>query len=289
MTRPPTSAAHVLPVPGAALHFEVRGTGPLLLISQSGEGDADRSTDLVDHLVADYTVVTYDRRGLSRSTLTDTTRPGTLAEHADDVHRLLAALTDKPALMLGCSLGAVIGLHVAVRHPGQLSTLIAHEPVAPRLLRPAERAQHERELLDLQRLYRDRGLSAALPRIAAALGIDPANQDIEADLTPQPMTPQRIANFDVFIGHDLTAIVREPLEVADIAALTDIRIVPAVGRTTPHTVFDYRCAQALATLLTTHVTEFPGGHNGNTTHPNAYATTLRHALDHGAGLNRTVS
>lgn len=249
-------------------------------ISQSGEGDANRSTDLVDHLAADYTVVTYDRRGLSRSTLTDPTRPGTLPDHADDVHRLLATLTDEPALMLGCSLGAVIGLHLAVRHPGQVSTLIAHEPVAPWLLPPAERAHHERELQDLQLAYRDGGLATALRQIAAVLGIDPANQDVEPDLTPQPMTSQRIANFDIFITHDFTAIVQDALNVGDIAALTDIRIVPAAGHTTPRTVFDYRCAEELAALLGTPLTEFPGGHNGNTSHPKAYAHQLRRALHH---------
>jgi len=277
-----TTTTGALPVPGATLYYEVRGTGPLLLISQSGEGDANRSTDLVDHLTADYTVVTYDRRGLSRSTLTDPTRPGTLPDHADDAHRLLAALTDQPALMLGCSLGAVIGLHLAVRHPGQISTLIAHEPVAPWLLPPAERAHHEGELLELQHTYRDGGLAAALPRIAAVLGIDPVNQDVEPNLTPQPMTPQRIANFDVFIKHDFTAVVQDAFDVSDIAALTDTRVVPAAGRTTPRTVFDYRCAQELATLISTDLAEFPGGHNGNTTHPKAYATQLRRAL-HSAG------
>ena len=30
----------LLPVPGASLYYEVRGSGPVLLISQSGEGDA---------------------------------------------------------------------------------------------------------------------------------------------------------------------------------------------------------------------------------------------------------
>jgi len=282
MTRTPTTTAGTLPVPGATLYYEVRGTGPLLVISQSGEGDANRSTDLVDHLAADHTVVTYDRRGLSRSTLTDPARPGTLPEHADDVHRLLAALTDQPAHMLGCSLGAVIGLHLAVRHPGQISTLIAHEPVAPWLLPPAERAHHERELLDLQQTYRDGGLSAALPRIAAVLGIDPTHQDVEPDLTPQPLTPRRIANFDVFIKHDFTAVVRDVLDAGEVAALTGLRIVPATGHTTPRTVFDYRCAQELAALLGTGLAEFPGGHNGNTTHPGAYAAQLRRVL-HNAG------
>jgi len=177
--------------------------------------------------------------------------------------------------MLGCSLGAVIGLHLAHRHPGQVGTLVAHEPVAPWLLPPAERAHHEQELVDIQETYRVDGLSAAFAEIAKALGIDPANQDTEPGLTPQPMTPQRIANFDTFIRHDFTAVRQDALDLADIAAHAGTRIVPVAGRTTPRAVFDYRCAQELARHLGTDLIEFPGGHNGNTTHPGAYAAQLR--------------
>uniref|UniRef100_UPI002F90D7BE alpha/beta fold hydrolase n=1 Tax=Streptomyces sp. NBC_00998 TaxID=2903712 RepID=UPI002F90D7BE len=67
-------------------------------------------------------VLTYDRRGLSRSRLEEPGRTTSLAEHAEDVHRLLAVVTDEPALMLGCSMGALIGLHVAARYPEQSST-----------------------------------------------------------------------------------------------------------------------------------------------------------------------
>ncbi|GAA5192245.1 alpha/beta hydrolase [Rugosimonospora acidiphila] len=286
----------MLPVPGARLYYEVRGTGPLLLISQSGEGDAERSTDLVDHLAADFTVLTYDRRGLSRSTLDDPARPATLPEHADDVYRLVADLADEPVAMLGCSIGAVIGLHLAVRHPGRIATLVAHEPVAPWLLPPAERAHHEAELRAIQQTYRAGGLPAAFAQIAQVLGIDPVNQEVEPDLMPQPMTPQRVANFDRFIRHDFTAVVRDALDpvrvsgiagandaagiagASDHAGSTGIRVVPAAGRTTPRSVFDHRCAQELALLLDTELVEFPGGHNGNTTHPAAYAAQLRRVL-----------
>lgn len=267
-----------LAVRGATLHYQVRGTGPVLLISQSGEGDADRSNDLVAQLADSYTVVTYDRRGLSRSRLDDPDRGVTMAEHADDVHRLLAALTDAPALMLGCSLGAVIGLHVAVAHPEQIRTLVAHEPVAPRLLPDDRRARHEHELAELQDLYRRAGLAATLPEIARTLGIDPASTDREPGLTPQPMTAQRAANFDHFIRHDFTAIVHDTLDTAALDAVRS-RVVPATGRTTPRTVFDRLAAAALATLLGREVHEAPGGHNGNTTHPRAYARWLRQILD----------
>lgn len=272
-----TSTRYLLRVPGATLYYEVRGTGPLLLISQSGEGDAGRSADLAGRLAGDHTVVTYDRRGLSRSTLDDPAQGVTLAQHADDVHRLLAELTDRPVPMLGCSLGASIGLHLISRHPEQVSTLVAHEPVTPRLLPADQRAHHERELREIQHVHRREGLRPALAMIADVLGIDPANPDAEPGLTSQPMTPRRVADFAFFIEHDVTAVLRDTL---DVAALRDAptRVVPAAGRTTPHTVFDRTCAAALAGLRGTPLREFPGGHNGNTTHPRAYATALLAAL-----------
>ncbi|MEV8631164.1 alpha/beta hydrolase [Streptosporangium sp. NPDC051023] len=269
--------AGTLPVPGADLYYEVRGTGPVLLISQSGEGDAGRSVDLVDRLTEDHTVVTYDRRGLSRSRLADPAQAVTMEEHADDVHRLLAFLTGEPVLMLGCSLGAVIGLHLAVRHPGQVSTLIAHEPVAPRLLPDAEGVHHERELREVQDVYRRDGLAAVIKEVARVLGINPADQETEPGLTQHPFTPERIANFGFFIERDFDAIVADTLNVAEVKN-TPTRVIPAAGRTTPRTVFDYRCAQELADLVGVALEEFPGGHNGNLTHPRAYAARVRALL-----------
>jgi pimeloyl-ACP methyl ester carboxylesterase len=272
-----TTTSGRLRVPGAHLYYEVRGTGPLLLISESGDGDARRSVDLAGQLAEHYTVVTYDRRGLSRSALDDPDQAVTLADHAEDVDHLLATLTGEPVLMLGISLGAAIGLHLTARHPGRLSTLIAFEPVAPWLLPAAERAKHEREIAGVQDLYRRAGLAATFKEVAKVLGIDPASPDAEPGRTPQAMTPQRIANFGFFVERDFTAIIDG---VLPLAALTDTttRILPATGRATPRTVFDYRCAQELARVLHTETAELPGGHNGNLTHPRAWAAHLRRIL-----------
>ncbi|MYR41575.1 alpha/beta hydrolase [Streptomyces sp. SID5910] len=266
----------LLHVDGATVHFEQRGDGPLLFISQSGEGDARRTTDLVDALTDDFTVLTYDRRGLSRSVLDDPERPVTMADHADDAHRLLAHVADGPALMLGCSFGAVIGLHLAAHHGEQLDTLIAHEPVAPWLL-DSEADAHRRELAELQELFATGGLTAALPAIAASLGIDPANADTEPDLTPQPMDEQRRTNFAHFITTEFTALRADP-GCRDHLATTTTRILPAAGRTTPATVFDHQAAHRLGAVLDRPVLTLPGGHNGNTTHPRAWAAQLRTTL-----------
>ncbi|MFE6974423.1 alpha/beta fold hydrolase [Streptomyces sp. NPDC057682] len=267
----------LLATDGATLHYEVRGSGPLLLISQSGEGDADRSTDLVDRLVDRYRVVTYDRRGLSRSPLTHPEHDVTMEQHTDDVHRLLGALTDEPALMLGCSMGAAIGLHLAVSHPGQLRALVAHDPVTPSLLPPRQRAQHVAELAHLQSVYREGGLKAAFPAIAAVLGIDPAHQDTEPDLTPMPLTPRRLADFDFFIGQDFTAVIGAEL-AAEALRDSPVRIVAARGCTTNPSVFVGQCARQLGELVGHAPVPFPGGHNGNTTHPRAYAARLQEVL-----------
>ncbi|WP_327634798.1 alpha/beta hydrolase [Kribbella sp. NBC_00482] len=261
----------MIDVPGAVLHYQLEGNGPLLLISQSGEGDADRSTDLVRQLADDYTVLTYDRRGLSRSKVDE---PGaTIADHADDVHRLLLHVTDEPVAMLGCNLGAVIGLHLTVKHPTQLHTLVAHEPIAPWLL--PDPKLHRDELTELRAQYLANGLQATIPAIVRSLGIDPSNG--EPGRTDFPMDANRLANFDYFIRHDFTAAADDDLDPAALSS-TGVRIIPAAGTTTPRTVFDYQCAEALAELSGQDLQTFPGGHNGNLSHPKAYAQRLREVL-----------
>jgi pimeloyl-ACP methyl ester carboxylesterase len=251
-----------------------------LLVSQSGEGDANRSDAMVDHLLDGYTVVTYDRRGLSRSVLDGPGSGATLDEHVDDVHRLLAELTDRPARMLGCSMGAVIGLRLAARHPGQLSVLVAHEPAIPGLLPEPEQRRTHAELDEMRATFERDGWIAGVRRIGELLGIDPARQETEPGARLAPLDASREANFDFFIRHDALTMRQADLTPAELDALKagPVRIVPAAGLTTPRTVFDYRCAQELAAGLGAGLTHFPGGHNGNLTHPKGFAEVLRGVL-----------
>jgi hypothetical protein len=72
-----------LHVAGATLFYRVRGSGPTLLILPGGDGDADTTKTLCDELVDHYTVVTYDRRGLSRSTIDGPVESLTLGTHSE--------------------------------------------------------------------------------------------------------------------------------------------------------------------------------------------------------------
>ena len=57
----------ILEVPGARLYYETHGSGPLMLMVPGANGEADIFKMVREHLAAHYTVVTYDRRGFSRS------------------------------------------------------------------------------------------------------------------------------------------------------------------------------------------------------------------------------
>ncbi|WP_034590388.1 alpha/beta fold hydrolase [Hamadaea tsunoensis] len=263
-------------VEGARIHYQVTGAGPVLLISQSGEGDADRSVDLVRSLAGEFTVVTYDRRGLSRSVVTDPGLPITLRRHAADAAAVVRAVTDKPVLMLGLSLGAAVGLHMLHAYAGTVRTLIAHEPIAVRFLAADQERIARDKLASVRVAYETGGWRAAAGRVAAVLGIDPRDQATEPGVTAFPFTDQRAANFEFFLTADLDAALADTLTPADVAR--DAPVIPAVGERSPADGFDYLAGLALADRLGRPAESFPGGHNGNLTHPRAFAERVRELL-----------
>src|SRR5262245_50305875 len=107
-----------LKVPGATIYYEVRGSGPLLLMVPGSPADAAAFAGIADALADRYTVVTYDQRGTSRSSL-DGPPPENLPieDLGADAHRLLAFFTSEPAYVLGCSGGAITGLDLVARYP----------------------------------------------------------------------------------------------------------------------------------------------------------------------------
>ena len=126
-----------LKVPGASLYYEVRGSGPVLLLICGGIYDAEGFAGLAERLAADRTVVTYDRRGNSRSPLSGPPADLIVEEQADDAYRLLGAVgvtEDEPADVFGNSSGAEIALELAARYPGMVRTVVAHEPPVFELL-----------------------------------------------------------------------------------------------------------------------------------------------------------
>lgn len=265
----------MLRVPGASLHYRKRGSGPLLLILQGGDGDAGGSNGIADHLADYYTVVTYDRRGLSHSKIDNSTENLRLETHTDDVHYLLAALTAEPVFVFGASLGALMGLDLAARFPEQVRTLVAHEPPATQLLPDAERTRAIQDQEEVEETFRREGIAAAMQRFVAIAGLNFEDREPDIEL-PRP-GPERAANLKFFLTHDAPAVRLYRLDPAALLAVRN-KIVVAAGRTSGARLA-HKCAKALAKLLGTEIVEFPGGHAGFVTHPRAFATKLREVFE----------
>lgn len=268
----------LIDVPGAKLFYRIRGSGPLLLTIQGGGGDADGSDALADALADRYTVVGYDRRGLSRSPAGDPAQPPGIAVHSDDASRLLSALTGRPAFVFGSSIGALIGLDLATAHPDQVRLLVAHEAALASLLDEPGRSQLRALNHDVDDTFRREGLLPAMRKLLATAGGfgDDPEPEVPRVMPAGERAAQHAANMRFFLANDAPAAHRyEP----DLTALTAAAasIVPAAGELSRGSL-PYQCAQALARRLGRPLTEFPGGHSGYAQRPRAFAEALHQAF-----------
>ncbi|MFD6533086.1 alpha/beta fold hydrolase [Streptomyces sp. NPDC060184] len=275
-----------LRVPGASLHYEVRGRGPLLLLVPGGTGGAASFDGIADELAAEYTVVAHDPRGIGRSTLDDPAAEQRVAEHADDALRLLELLSPgEPARVAGVSSGAIAALHLLTAHPGRVERVVAHEPPVVEVLPDA--AEHRAFLARVSETFRTRGLMPAMAVFAAGLskdgradGADTAAGEREVRAEPLPPTGARaertMAGLPFFVGRVVPAFMSYAPDVHRLAAVAD-RLVLACGEDArgelPH-----RSAAALAERIGQEPLYFPGGHLGPVTHPAGFAAALRKAL-----------
>lgn len=110
------------------LHHEVRGAGAPVVFISGASGDAGHFGRAAERLADEFTAVTFDRRGCSRSRSAAAPGPMKIDEQADDVAALIGELGIAPAVVFGTSGGGNIALGLIARHPGVLRAAIIHEP-----------------------------------------------------------------------------------------------------------------------------------------------------------------
>src|SRR5579859_5541566 len=112
---------------GASIVYDALGSGPMLLTIAGGGGDAFRYAALARLLGDTYTVVSYDRRGNSRSTGADSADLD-MAQSARDAAAVIRAAGAERAYVFGNSGGASIGLKLAEDMPECIAGMVVHEP-----------------------------------------------------------------------------------------------------------------------------------------------------------------
>jgi pimeloyl-ACP methyl ester carboxylesterase len=265
-----------LNVPGANLYYEVRGSGPVLLMMPGGPADATAFRSIAGELARDYTVVTYDPRGLSRSKLESPLDEEQIVEvFADDVHRLLAAVTKEKADVFASSGGAVIALELAAHHSDQLKTVVSHEPPSPTLQPdPA----HVRSVMEeITATYRTAGLMPAVQIFSDLIRSGPPPSP-EGEPTPEMREDmaRMQGNMDLFFGPYVLAIARYEPDYAAVKAAS-CRIVAGVGDESRGELA-HDGGLGLAKRLGRQAVVFPGGHGGFGSHVAEFAARLREVL-----------
>jgi pimeloyl-ACP methyl ester carboxylesterase len=259
----------MIDTPGARQYFEIRGSGPVLIIVGSPMASRDFAP-LAEALASDHTVVTLDPRGISRSTLDDPAEASTVDQRADDVIAILDALGVQTADLFGSSGGAVTGLAVVARHPGRIGTLIAHEPPLLELLPDA--AEQRASTDEIVAIFHSHGVGAAFARFMGNAGFEPGEDGPPPSENPE----QDAADGARFFSVDLQATTRYTIDLAALAA-SETRVVVGLGAESGGLV-TARTSAALAESLQVETTGFPGDHGGFMFAPQRFAEVVRAAL-----------
>jgi pimeloyl-ACP methyl ester carboxylesterase len=264
--------AATLQVPGARLHYEVRGQGSLVVLV-GAPMDAAAFAPLADLLAADHTVLTTDPRGINRSRVDDPDQDSTPQLRAGDLSRLLDHLGAGPATVLGSSGGAVTALALAQAQPARVRAVIAHEPPLNELLEDREQVRARTE--DIIATY----LAGDVPR-AWAKFLALANIVLPESALQQmyggERDPQQVADEHFWFAREMRGTTRwQP----DLAALRSAgtRVVVGLGAGSAGQICD-RTSRALAAALGTEPAIFPGGHIGFVEDPARFAAKLRDFL-----------
>jgi pimeloyl-ACP methyl ester carboxylesterase len=286
------TTTHMLETAEASIAYDVHGPlptadgrPPLLMIAQPM--DASGFGALASHFT-DRTVVTYDPRGLGRSTRSDGRVDHSPTVQTNDVHAVIEALGAGPVEMFASSGGAVTALALVAAYPDDVITLVAHEP--PLIPALPDAAAAERARAGIRDAYEAKGSGAGMAAFIAmgswrgeftdAYFAQPA-----ADPVAFGMSTEDDGSRDDPLLSDRSWAVSSYRPDVDALAAAPTRIVIAVGEESEG-VFTGRTAVATAELLGQQATVFPshhggflGGEFGYAGQPEAFARKLRAVLD----------
>lgn len=255
----------VIRVGSAEIYHEVRGQGPAILFVSGATGDAGHWERVVGNLARDHTVVTYDRRGNSRSPKPEGWAVTTAGEQADDAAGLIDALGLAPATVVGNSGGAIIGLSLLMRHPRLLRSVILHEPPLLSVL-----ADPDAVLSQIQ-LIAETGMAEGGPCGAARAFLGFAAGDAVKLL--DPVTYERMtSNGEVLFGIEFGALESyRPTDEELAANAVPSRVLLGVDSAP----FFGEAARWLAARLGQDVIPAPGAHVPMMSHPDELAELVR--------------
>lgn len=114
IARPETVGARV-EVNGMQMYYETSGDGDPLIVLHGAYMNIQTMGEIIPVLARSRQVIAVEMQGHGRTT--DIDRPITYPDLADDVAAFMEAIDVEKADVFGYSMGAAVGLQLAIRHP----------------------------------------------------------------------------------------------------------------------------------------------------------------------------
>lgn len=283
----------------------MEGHGPALVLISGGGGDAGAYADVAGLLAADFQVISYDRRGNSRSGTVGAGDPVHPAAQAEDLLAVLDSRRLSSAMVFGSSGGALIALELIARHPDRISAAIVHEPPAVGVLEPG--SPERTELTRIHRLGVEKGPMRAFAAFGAMTMTDPpwllrspVGQSVLARASRaalvadglirrltgrQPSTLTRmLQNVELLIMRELPELCLHSSPEIEALRASTVRWVLGVGADSAGRPYD-RPARRLAELTGVACVGFPGGHTAYQDDPRAFVDRLTGLLQEVGGCH----
>jgi pimeloyl-ACP methyl ester carboxylesterase len=112
---------------GGSVYYETAWTdhsGPAVVLTHDGLLHRETWDAQFTTFAHHYRVARWDRRGYGRSPA-----PQAPYSSVDDLARVVRAVSDAPATLIGCSFGSLVSLHCALDHPQLVSALVLVGPI----------------------------------------------------------------------------------------------------------------------------------------------------------------
>lgn len=116
------ATAHRVNVRGMQMYYEVSGNGDPLVVLHGAYMNIPSMGAIIPKLATSHKVYAVELQGHGRTT--DIDRPITYPDMADDVAAFMDAVRLTKADIFGYSMGAIVGLQLAIRHPAKVNKLV---------------------------------------------------------------------------------------------------------------------------------------------------------------------
>jgi 3-oxoadipate enol-lactonase len=171
----PVRSSSFIQINGRPIFIDVDGEGPPMLMLHGLGGSSNYFQPLITTFSSSFTIIRVDWEGLGRSKLDLSSSAAriTLPRYVQDITAIMSHFRLSSTVIVGHSLGSVLGMMFAAQFPAQVTALVVIGPGRSRALIPAAKGF----MLQMASNARELGM-AAMADATVLKNVAPSSSDI---------------------------------------------------------------------------------------------------------------